>query len=90
MMVKRMVYSLAAPLFAGERLELTVCAIDYRYIPIDFENTVREAARPVNAKTTGRSNGKRCRSKPARAVYNSTEDLARTAEIALRLPAVGN
>jgi hypothetical protein len=45
-----MVYSLAAPLFAGERFELTVRVIDYRYIPIDYENTVREAARSVNAK----------------------------------------
>jgi hypothetical protein len=46
-----MVYSLAAPLFCyGERFELTVRIIDYRYIPIDFENTVREAARSVNAK----------------------------------------
>jgi hypothetical protein len=48
-MAKRMVYSLAAPLFAGERFELTVCSIDYRYIPIDYESTVREAARSVNA-----------------------------------------
>jgi hypothetical protein len=83
MMVKRMVYSLAAPLFAGERFELTVRVIDYRYISIDYENTVREAARSVNAKTTGRSNAKRCRSKPARAVYNSTEDFVRAAGAAL-------
>ncbi len=49
-MVKRMVYSLAAPLFAGERFELTICIIDYRYIPIDYKNTLREAARFVNAR----------------------------------------
>jgi hypothetical protein len=33
----------------GEQFDLTVRTIDYRYIQIDHENTVREAVRSVNA-----------------------------------------
>jgi hypothetical protein len=85
-MVKRMVYSLAAPLFCyGERFELTVRTIDYRYIPIDFEITVREAARSVNAKNYWSLKREVMALEAARAVYNSAQK-----EIALLLLPVGN
>jgi hypothetical protein len=80
------VISLAAPLFCyGERFELTVRVIDYRYIPIDCKNTVREAARSVNAKNYWSLKREVMPIEAARAVYNSAQK-----EIALLLLPVGN
>jgi hypothetical protein len=86
-MVKRMVSSpWRHRSFAnGERFELTVRKIDYRYIPIDFENTVREAARSVNAKNYCSLKREVMALEAARAVYNSAQK-----EIALLLLPVGN